>query len=220
MEELFDYILAQQLLAIVATLLLWQLAYHTFTFITLSDTNWKRLEYIWIFIALLGLMALINENKKNSLKAELSKIKQEIKLDLSFVNFLLSDVQTCTKYKKTGLSPDYFDDQQYDQNLVCAWSKNFRIEIDTLAGIPNPLDMLSLQTLEFKTDFMTRYVEEISSYGNRVNSNLLKYQHYFLEYQGKSWDYFYRTIGILLLIIAIAIRLALTQRNVVVSKKC
>lgn len=221
MSELFDYILAQQLLAIVITLILWQVAYRIFTYITLSDTNYKRLEYIWIFIALLGLMALINENKRSSIATQISIVKQEITLDLSLVNFLLSDVQTCTKYKKTNLSPEYFDLHQHDQNLICEWSKKFLIEIDSIYGIPTePLDVESIKTIAFKSDFMLGYVKEISLYGNRVNKNIEKFNVYSSEINKKIWDDFYKTIGILLLIIAIAIRLALTQRNVILSKKC
>jgi hypothetical protein len=219
MSELFDSILVQQLMAVVATLLLWQFAYNLFKFITLSDTNWKRLEYIWIFIALLGLMTLINENKKQSIESELSKVRQEIKLDMSLVNFLLSDVQTCTKYKKTESSPENFDLSQYDQNLVCNWSKDFIIETDSITGIPlSTLDLSSLQTLDFKTDFMHRYVKEISLYGNRVNKNIEKNIHYSAEIEKKNWDHLYKSVGVVLLIIAIAIRLALTQRNVINSK--
>ncbi|MDQ3191071.1 MAG: hypothetical protein M3Q58_05705 [Bacteroidota bacterium] len=221
MFEFLDYILAQQLLAVIVTLIFWQLIYRFFNFINLSDTNWKRLEYIWIFIGLLGLLALINENKKRSIESELSNFKHEIILDMSLVNFLLSDIQTCTKYKKTVLSPENFDLNQSDQNLICEWSKNFNIEVDSITGVPtNIIDTQSIQEIKFKTDFMQGYVKEISLYISRINKNINKFNTSSLEGKKKIWDDFYKTIGVFLLIIAIAIRLALTKRNVMISKKC
>ncbi|MBA3900724.1 MAG: hypothetical protein H0X62_11030 [Bacteroidetes bacterium] len=220
MFSLFNFIITQPIWAVVSTILLWKLTFIILKKINFSETNWKRLDYIWIFIALMALLAIINENNAISEEYELKNTKQEIIFDISLLNFLLSDKQTCYKYKNSIDAPDDFIQRQYDQDQICAWSKDFRIETDSVAGIPIcAIDTFSLKTIEFKTDFMDNYVREFSVYTYRINRNIEKYNNCAIEVNSKVWDEFYKTVGVFLLILAIAIRLALTENNVSMTKQ-
>jgi hypothetical protein len=220
MTDLIRNILTSPFWTIGATVVLWSALYFLFTIFELSDTNWKRLEYIWIFTGFLGLLTVINENNKSYKDKEMNDIKRDIEFDISRLEFFLSNQMACFKYNNVESSPDDFDQRQYDQDQICDWSKTFKIQVDSFAGIPTShLDTVALKSIKFKTTFMDDYVEDFSECTNRINTSIDKFNEYSKEVNSKFWENFSKTFGPILLIIAFAIRLSLTTRNVRNSKK-
>lgn len=186
-----------------------------FTLFKLSDTNWKRLEYVWIFTGFLGLLTIINQNNKDVKSKEIRFVKQNIDLDVSHLNFYLQESQACFKYNKMEWSPDNFDLRQADQDRICSWSKQFKINADSIEGIPlSPLDTIKLKSIEFDTDFMDSYVEEVIKFIGQINSNILKFKEYSYEIKSDSWESFSKSFGPLFLILAFAIRLSIATKSV------
>lgn len=213
-------ILTTPIWTITVTVLCWFVLYRLFIFFKLSDVNWKRLEYIWILVGLFGLLTIIEKNNQKLKATENYYLKQNIQYNLSRINFFLSEIQSCFKYSKLPSSPQDFDDRQYDQDLICEWSKKYSIEIDTVEGIPTKsLDTLTITQIAFKTTFMDDYVKEFKACCSTINNDIEIFNQYQQEINSNSWENFSRTTGILLIIIAFAIRLSIATKNVRTARK-
>jgi hypothetical protein len=220
MFDIIRNILTTPIWTITVTIFLWAIFYLLFIVFKLSDTNWKRLEYIWIFIGLFGILTVIEKNNKEFKTVDNYYVKKDIEYNLSRINFFLSDIQSCFKYNKIQSSPSDFDERQFDQDLVCEWSKSYKIEIDTAEGIPTkPLDTLSIKKIDFKTTFMDDFVKEFQTCCSTINADIEKFNLYNGQIKSNDWENFSRTTGILFIIIAFAIRLSITTRNVRAAKK-
>jgi hypothetical protein len=220
MFEITKNILTSPVWTIATTIIFWVVIYRLFVFLKLSETNWKRLEYTWIFIGLFGLLTVIEKNNKEFRATDNYYLKQDIKFNLSRINFFLSDIQSCFKYNKLPSSPQDFDDRQHDQDLICSWAKQYKIEIDTLESIPTkPLDTLTIRQIAFKTSFMDDYVKEFNSCCSIINKDIEMFNKYRQEINASNWENFSRTTGVLLIILAFSIRLSITTKNVKTAKK-
>ena len=220
MFEIIRTILTTPIWTIVATIFFWFVTYKLFIILKLSDTNWKRLEYIWIFTGLFGLLTVIEGNNKEFKTADNYYVKQDIQYNLSRIKFFLSDIQSCNKYTKFASSPNDFDDRQYDQDLICDWSGKYKIEIDTVEGIPTiSLDTLTIKQITFRTTFMDDYVKEFKACCSIINADIEKFNLFQLQIKSSDWENFGRKTGVLLIIIAFAIRLSITTKNVRTAKK-
>ena len=87
MFEIIRTILTTPIWTIVATIFFWFVTYKLFIILKLSDTNWKRLEYIWIFTGLFGLLTVIEGNNKEFKTADNYYVKQDIQYNLSRIKF-------------------------------------------------------------------------------------------------------------------------------------
>jgi hypothetical protein len=220
MFEIIRNILTIPIWTITATVFLWFVIYRLFIFFKLSEVNWKRLEYIWIFIGLFGLLSVVEKNNKEFKTVDNFYVKKNIEFNLSRIKFFLSDLQTCFKYNKISSSLLDFDDRQYDQDLICSWSKTYKIDFDTIDGIPTKfLDTLAIKKLIFKTSFMAGYIKEFQSCCSAINSDIKKFNLYKKQIKSNDWENFSRTTGVLFIIIAFAIRLSITTKNVKTTKK-
>jgi hypothetical protein len=220
LEDFIRNILIHPLWTIGATALLWTALFLLFTCFKLSETNWKRLEYVWIFTGFLGLLTIINQNNKELKSYEVSKIKQHIEIDLSHLNFYLSESQLCFKYSKSKFSPPDLVLRQADHDLICSWGKEFIINIDTLEGIPiSPLDTSKLKSIKFNTDSMDSYVKEVLQFINQINFNIEKFIEYSDLIKSDIWENFSKSFGQLLLILAFAIRLSIATKSVRATRK-
>jgi hypothetical protein len=219
MADLIKNILTHPLWTIGTTLFLWAFLFFAFTILKLSEVNWKRLEYVWLFAGFIGLLSISIENNKKFKSSEIQFVKNNIELDISFLNSFLSESQACRKYNQIESSPKDLKQRQSDQDKICFWAKGFKINIDTLEGIPVfPLDTIKLKLIAFDTDFMDDYVKEVQKFTRNINANILTYNKYSEEIKSKSWEEFSKTFGLLLLILAFAVRLSIATRNVRNSK--
>jgi len=219
MFEIIRAILTSPLWTIVTTIFLWIILFSVFSYFKLSAKNWRRLEYIWIFIALLGVLVVIEKNNKEFRTVDIINLKQNIKFNLLNINFLLGETQACFKYNKMASSPPDLDDRQFDQDLVCKWARNYNIEIDTLEDIPiTLLDTTTIKNILFKTSFMDDYVKQFQNSCSLINADIIKFKDYSNQIKSNQWEDFSKTLGVLLLIFAFAVRLSITTNNVRTTK--
>lgn len=204
---------------VIVTIILWIILFQIFyRFLKLSEANWKRLEYIWLFIGLIGLVNVVVENRKTYNFYNSERVSNYIRSSIKNINSDLSSFKVCFKYNKTDFSPEDFDERQYDQDLICSWSKTYKIKLDTL-GIPQrKLDTISKTSFNFKTNEMDDFITDFNEMIKTVNSEIKEYKTYREEYKTEEWKNFARTFGVLFIMIAFSIRLSIATKNVINSK--
>lgn len=205
---------------VITTLILWIVFFQLFfRVLKISDKNWKRLEYIWIFIGMFGLVSITSENKKEYNFNNSERLKNYLTLTIKDIRTLLNEAHTCIKYTKSEYSPDNFEAIQFDQDLICKWSKSFKIQLDSLTGLPiAKLDTISNNFFKFKTNAMKDFIHDFNSSIRLLNSELNEYKKYREEYESDHWSNFSRTFGVLMLMLAFSIRLSIATKNVKQSK--
>lgn len=214
-------ILTSPFLMVTATIILWIAFYLIFTKIyVLSETSWKRLEYLWISTGFLGLISIVNENQNMFLYNTSERKGYFIQSDIKMLKSTLSSFQTCFKFSKSEFSPNDFEERQNDQDKICNWSKTYQIELDSITEIPTK-DLLKIDEakLLLKTDMMNEYIEDFNNSVDTINKDLKEYKSMKITLESDDWKNFSRSFGVLFLIIAFSVRLAITTKNVVQTKK-
>jgi len=220
MYDLIRNILTMPLWTIGITVMLWTLFTVSFELFKLSETQWKRLEYIWIFTGFIGILTIIDKNHNDENIGKLSNIKSDIKFNMTRIDVFLHSYNTCFQFRKSTPPLEDFEQRQYDQDQICNWSKLYKIDYDSIEEIPAKLlDTSSINSIKFKTSFMDDYVSDFQKCCCIVNKDLLDFNKLKEEIKSNNWENNYRTFGPLLFILALAVRLSITTHNVRISKK-
>lgn len=224
MKEILRNLISNPSLALIATLLTWLIIYKFCRLINLSKQGWKRLEYFWLGVALLGLLSLVNKNQKDFYLMENNNLVNSFNYHANRIQFLVREVETCYDFSKSPTSPDDIVERQADQDSVCKWSKKYQIYLDSILAdtvkiIPqNPLETNSIKNIKFKTTQMNYYLEDFLSTCSEANKSILKHNANLEYIKYDVFEGFNSSIGILLLILAFGARFAITTYNVEESK--
>lgn len=214
MFEVTRSIISNPIWTTTATIVSWFLFYHLFKWTNLSEKNWKKLEYLWIFTGLIGTLSVVERNNKDFNSFEAYWAKKRILNNLLRINYFLGESISCREYVQAETSPPDLIDRQFDQNQICFWSKKYVFEIDS-AGVPlNFLETQSINKIQFRTDFMAQYVKEFLECCNDLNQEISNYRDYKEKIQSDFFDDFNRSFGILLLIVAAGIKLSITTNSI------
>ncbi|HZV69318.1 MAG TPA: hypothetical protein VFG10_07235 [Saprospiraceae bacterium] len=207
--------------ATVCILILWLVIYYTFSYIIkISEVNWKRLEYIWIFIGSIGLFALINQNKIDNINGERRFNRMWIDKEISRIKDKFIGSQTCFIFITSKNSPNNLTDLQFDQDLICNWSKNYSLDVYNTSNEPEVLlDTISILSLPYRTNDQQKYIDEFLNITRRINNNINSYKIHVKAISSNKFDSLNRSFGILLFIVAISIRLAIVCHSVSQLKK-
>jgi hypothetical protein len=213
-----DLLISPQYL-VIATLVLWLVLFQAFYRVfKISEVNWKRLEYIWLFAGFLGLINLVIENKKEYNFYSSERVKNYIGVSIKNMRESLTENRTCFQYSKSEFSPYNLVERQSERDRFCAWAKKYLITYDTIKSTPKKHFKI-LDYHNFRTDEVNMDVADLNELIKVLNSEISEYNLYRGEYDSNDWKTFSKTFGILLLVIAFAIRLSIATKNTVTSKK-
>lgn len=224
MKELLSNLISNPILALIATIITWIIIYKTLTFIKLNKQGWKKLEYFWLSVGLLGLLSLVNKKQRDFYIIDNFNLEDSFNYHADRIQFLVREVETCYDFVKSTTSPTDFAERQEDQDMICKWAKKYRLYLDsllsdTIATIPkNTLETNSIKNIKFKTTQMNYYLEDFLTTCSEANKCILKYNKNLEYIKDDIFDWFYSSIGILFLILAFGTRFAIATYNVVESK--
>lgn len=178
-------------------------------FCLFSIQSWKILKMICLSSALIGIMGTLNNNKNQFLKTEIYNYKCDIKHDIKKIKYFLeNDVKR--EYVKTEYSPKNFDELQYNQALMCEWSKKYLIHIDSIEKeLTTELDTISIHKKIFRPNFNEEDIKEFIRNTSLAYSNIKKLEMLKDEYSSTKVTDFANTFGVLFLIVSIAISAAI-----------
>ena len=97
--------------------------------VSLSKITWNKIDYIWLSLALLGIVGAVESNRQN-IAANMATMAKPV------VEFCANDVErriasgqstaVCRKFVRSEFSPppDVFDRNQKEYDEQCAWFNN------------------------------------------------------------------------------------------------
>jgi hypothetical protein len=216
MDDIFTSIINKPIYAFGAIILFWIVLFVVFRWVyILKPVSWKRLEFIWIIIGSMGLISIVKENNKSFNKAELTYMKVNIENSITHLENWLDEPSACVKYIKSPYSPVDLDQGQLDQDQICNWSKKIlAILVEIREGNYERINVQSLDTIAYQSSITSEYKKEIRRRAFEVNKFIDGYNEVKVEFDSNDWNDFYRSIGVLFLIFAFGLRLAIATYNV------
>lgn len=207
-------IITGPLWTISAVMFLWIVIYNLLTLTKQSGVVWKRLEFVWLFAGLMGLLITVTENGTESANNELKYLEFDIENLVDDANFFLDSSYACREYYKSDLSPDDFNLRIRDQEKFCKWAQSFKSTMQMVTdSFEGPVDISTLDTLSFRTNFLATDIQSLKEIVNNLNLQLTSHTELAAYASSKSFDRFRRSIGVVFLIVAFAIRLAIASNN-------
>ncbi len=175
---------------------------------------WARLEYVWIGIGILGVLTVVDENKKEFDLNELDKVKHWIENDSESLLRFTNNQMHCFQYNNTGIfSQQEFDKRQAHSDSVCSWVKQVAKVVST--SIEN-----GYSTIDSIPELLVSQKEEEFAYEQiqydvqKINEYILRRDQLILSTNDNFWKGFKYSFGILLLIVAFGIRLTIISNKV------
>jgi hypothetical protein len=186
----------------------------------LSTRSWTRLEYIWIFIGLFGIMSLVDENRKRFIQSELTYLQNWIESDYKDLLKSLKADYNCTQYNHNVdlFTKNEFDSLQNRQNTFCEWAKNTYQYVDSCYRAEDKLiGKFPILKLENKEEIYP--YDQITSWRENINQNLKLKKEADRILADDFWTSFKSSIGLLLVYIAFGLRLAITTNKLRIEKR-
>lgn len=183
-----------------------------------NKTQWAKLEYAWVFAGLLGLLSLVGENNKILTQNELEV--SEIRLDRHFrsLSSQLNGGRHCTQWHDRGLfGEEEAKRRQLRSDTICNWA-------NSLKEIFNDLNREDYETIENPPELIVSDRESIFFYEiiqddlQRIEELLAERSKLKKRIAENHWDNT-RRVGVLLLILAFGLRLALVSNKVRKEKR-
>jgi IPT/TIG domain len=198
-------------------------------FFPLSDVAWKRVDYIWLIIALLGVLASSGRASHEFTKAEIPLLEpvtnlsfQTLRHDIEFGASPGSE--GCAPRIHTSFSPPDYDDIRKAQQHLCEQFRKLDSEVPKSPGLGGTkfaaLDQLKFQPLsedELSLKYESRDIERLKADAARYEKDRQIYNAKLEEerdQEGSPLILMDLGIGPLLVGIAIAIRLTKTAGEI------
>lgn len=101
----------------------------------IGKSGWKRIEYIWLSFAALGLISVSAEVRTwlavNKVDAVMVRAEIQFNRLRSYLGGIEPPPYICMKFHRTWLSPDNLDEIQNEYNQICYWNKNLLDKLPT-----------------------------------------------------------------------------------------
>lgn len=224
--EPFEYysvirsLISSPIWAISFVLFFWLLIVHVF--ISKKPAKrmfWLQIEHIWILIAFLGVLALIDENRRQYFKSELGTLEIWVNNDLNAaIRFLNMDAH-CGHYQNTGIfNEDEFLLRQQRQESICLWTIQMS---EYLQRASNKIELDELELTQLKIDNPSKewIYNEVSRHIQRVNQYISRQQFLNKELEVTTFREIYNTIGLILVLIAFILRLTVLTVKIRIEKQ-
>ncbi|MCV6637884.1 hypothetical protein [Candidatus Albibeggiatoa sp. nov. NOAA] len=198
----------------LAFLLVFIIIFH-FLFVwpnNLSKKNWKRVDYIWLGAASLGILSLASDVRiyftHNWLEIEKSRAVSLIKS----VEYRFSKPENshyCAKFVRYDLSPDDFEERVRQYNIACKWRKDVEAffkninkhEIPSINHEELPVVEFNLPALMYSVTWLNRLMIDYASQLEVIH----KTESYTVKY---FWEEILSYFAPFLICIALSLRIA------------
>ena len=180
----------------------------------INTLAWARLEYFWIGIGIIGVLTVVDENRKEFQLNELDKVNHWIKNDSESLLRFTGNQMHCFQYNNTGiLTQQEFDKRQAHSDSICSWVKKVGKVVST--SIHNGYTIIdSIPELIVSQKEEEFAYEQIQYDIQQINGYIIRRDELLDSTSDNFWKGFKYSFGILLLIIAFGIRLAIVSNKV------
>lgn len=120
----------------------------------LSKKAWKKIDYLWLFAALIGIISLASEQRIDTAKRWFEIEEHRLKFLFSQIKYDLDPSihsYFCTDSIRTEYSPDNFDEIERNRKLECKWMMDANKSISQYDVNDHPaIDFENLPSRSFK----------------------------------------------------------------------
>lgn len=220
MYGILKSILSNKYYASLTVLTFWIIIYFPLSWISSENSKiWIKLEYIWIIIGIIGVMAIVDENRKNIAQTELKYHNYWIENDYNGLLNYLNSQNNCIQfnYNMNLYSKVQFDSLQNRQDIFCLWSKKASLYVNSCFNTESKaIGEIPLLTLKNKEDIYP--YNEIIILKRKINQNLEIKKEYEKIIGDSFWSNYKLSYGLLLIYFAFSLRLAITTNKLRIKK--
>lgn len=141
----------------------------------LSKKLWKKIDYVWLSTALLGIISIISEQRINTAQNWFTIEQGRLEFLYNQIKYSVNPSQHsyyCMEFIKTDYSPIDFDERVRNSQLECQWTKKAyeyvsKIDIQKLPTIKYE-DFPQINFTSPYFDNYTRLKQEINDYNKQL----------------------------------------------------
>lgn len=176
-----------------------------------SKVFWKKVDYFWFGISILGLLSLVTEVRVAQASAWYEIEKTRLIAEYSHLEYFSQspgNSHYCWPFVKSGLSPSDFDEREQQRRLTCTWMKKVNDVVGTIQVENEPLLFFEqFPTPQFTDSYYLVYVTRLKQLIGNYNHQVLVVQELRNLMDKSSIEQIQTVLWPFLLLIALAIRL-------------
>jgi hypothetical protein len=187
----------------------------------LCDLAWKRVDYVWLLVALLGVLSVSSHGDRELSASLLEMQKRPTEFSYKTLrDYLIEGGGVCFDAVRSKDSPPYFDAMTAEERALCKQSR------EIAAAMPSslPADGPPLETMGYKTfgqgaKYESQFVATVGQYAKEYSDNQLQYARLASHAKESTGDQIYQFLGPLLLALAVALRMTKVTGEIVNAKR-
>lgn len=185
-----------------------------------SQVTWKIFDFVWIIVGILGFLSLVIENGKVSQENDVSRLRENLKIEIQLFENLYNEKISCRLYNKSDYSPPDIDLRQKDRIKYCNWNKEFHSLIEGYKKEPFMLfDPKGLDKIIFETDALNGEIEDLKEDARDLNKLIKNYHKKTKDMNSNLFERINGFFGSIFIAFALGLRLSIATINVVNVKK-
>ena len=190
----------------------------------LEDVTWKRLDYLWMFAAALGVLASSGKAARFIAENQLKNFQEPI--TITSYELLRGDIRSgadgsaCTMFHRSADSPPDFGERVKEQQLLCERYKKLDAEMPESVEPPfKPLKELGFVPLTGNPQYVTASFDVANRDAAEYEHNREQYAEIAEKTKSSKWENAYLAMGPLLLAVAVALRITKTSGEIRNAKR-
>ena len=213
-------------LLLLLTLVLVTVACHALFiwFFPLKEVNWKRLDYVWMFAAVLGVLASSGKAARFIAENQLNNFQEPA--TITSYEFLRADIKSgaegpaCAVLHRSGDSFPDFDERVKEQQSICEQYKKFDAQMPESVGPPfKPLKDLGFVPFTGNPQYVAASFDIANRDAEEYERNRETYDEIAEKTKSSKWENAYLAMGPLLLAVAVALRITRTSGEIRTAKR-
>jgi hypothetical protein len=190
----------------------------------LGDVTWKRLDYIWLFAASLGVLASSGRAARFIAENQLKDFQEPI--TITSYEFLRADIKSgaensaCVIARRSADSPRDFDERVKEEQAMCAQYKKLNAQMPNSVEPPfQPLKQLGFVPLAGNPEYVAAPFEVVNRDAEEYERNRETYDEITQRTKSSKWENAYLAMGPLLVALAVALRITKTTGEIQIARR-
>ncbi|SDM91133.1 hypothetical protein SAMN05421813_12836 [Daejeonella rubra] len=177
----------------------------------LSKKQWKYMDYVWLSLTVIGLVAPTRSAERTASEIKVSTLRPALIMNLQLIKSYFNRGDTswiCEGIMKPYNGPANFDELDRDWKTMCIWEKEMQIIVDKIDTVTfKVINLDSVPKANVQLDMFLRHEEVIIDRIKYYNSDASEFQVASKLAHETTKDLVWNLLSPLLLIIGIALRL-------------
>jgi len=190
----------------------------------LGEVTWKRVDYVWLFAAALGVLASSGKAARFIAENQLKNFQEPA--TISSYEFLRADIKSgaegsvCVALHRSADSPTDFDDRAKERQLICEQYKKLDAQMPESVEPPfKSLKELGFVPLTGNPQYVTASFDLANRDVEEYELNRKMYDEISERTKSSKWENAYLAMGPLLLAVAVALRITKTSGEIRNAKR-